>query len=151
MQGSTHFLLTSQLATINAFVGRPKDCCLLWRLCSGMDRGGRGDDADQAVGRKHVSGLRLGRLKFADGDSQLLFPVNMHHWLHTLPAGHRRDAQRSSSSNDRPHPCLCCPHCMVFGRRRQYLGGLRGRQEPCRHSSIPIVRILRWPRVFVLH
>jgi len=53
-QGSAHFLLAVESAVVDDRVGRAEESGFLWGFCNGVDRGGGGDDADQAAGWEYV-------------------------------------------------------------------------------------------------
>lgn len=82
---------------------------------------------------------------------QLLFSVNMHHWLHTFSPHDSGSIQRSGASADPQNSNLLGPHCLVIGCWSQRLRWIRSCQGPSRYRSIPSFRFLRWAWMFVFH
>lgn len=76
-------------------------------------------------------------------DLQLIFPVCVHHWLHSIPARDRVCSQRI------PYPCrradtgLHCPGSLGVGSRCQHPRRVWRPEEQGWYCSIPFVRLLR--------
>lgn len=75
----------------------------------------------------------------------------MYHRLHSLPPRGGSIAERCSSAGDRTDTGLHCARCMVVGGRDLHPRWLWSGEESGWDRGIPSVRLLRWPRVFVLH
>ena len=82
--------------------------------------------------------------------SQLVLPVNQHHWLHSVPPGDRGHAECFGPPHHCPHTRLYSVGRLVFSSRSQHLRWLGGGPKPSRDCGIPIVRVLRcdWMSLF---
>lgn len=82
---------------------------------------------------------------------QLLFPVDLHHWLYSIPSGHCRYAECSGTPYNCSDTGLSCACSLVISRGSQYSGRIRSGAQPSRHCSIPIARVLRCDWLPLLH
>lgn len=83
--------------------------------------------------------------------SQLILPIRLHHRLHTLPSRHRLPAQRPPRADHRPHTSLHRSRALVTRSGCKHFGGQRRGEEPGLAGRVPSVRLLRRPRLPLLH
>lgn len=82
---------------------------------------------------------------------QLLLPIRLHHRLHPLPNGHCRSPQRSACASHRQDTRLHRTRSLVFSGRRQHSGWKWCGEEQGVTGGLPIVRLLHWRRLPLLH
>jgi len=82
---------------------------------------------------------------------QFVFPIGLHHWVHTLPSRYRRSPQCHGP------PCRCAntriprPNRMVSGSGCEHPWRFGRRKEPGWYCCLPTVRILYCNWMPLLH
>lgn len=82
---------------------------------------------------------------------QFILPISLHHRIHALSSGHCRPSQRTPSPDHRPDTGVFGPDRLVSGCGDQHSGWLGCCEEPSRHRSIPVVRVLHCYWVSLFH
>jgi hypothetical protein len=89
--------------------------------------------------------------KHRTNPSQLLLPVRVHYWLHTLPTRHCLIVECLARADHRTNTRLQRVGSLVARSRRQHSWWQRRGEEQGFAGRVPAVRVLHWPGLPLLH